>query len=573
MKPIIKKLWMLVAMLCVSISATAYDFEVDGIAYTITSLTDLTVSVDHLVNNDVTKIAIPESVAYKNKTLNVTSIKANAFNGNTSLSEISLPNTIVSIGSKAFMNDTSLVVINTPHSLSFIGSEAFSGCSSIATFYIPEGVKQIPYGTFYGCKALKNIELHTSINSIGEDAFCESGLQSITIPSSVVSLGKRAFAGTHLLEIYLHDGIKTIPSECFMGCSELQKISLSSNVISSSAFKNCIALQDIRLAVNLTTIGDRAFSDCIALQEITLPVSLTTIGDRAFDGCKNLKEIAIPSNVEKIEPSILWNCKNLETLKIGSGLNGLPVVLEKEFNYNSTTIDYSSLGSHYSRWWQDGSTSFVTYANSLYLSGVRKFIIEDSDEKFRLKGFYYNGTAMPPFANTDLEYYYVGRPLVDIKSWTSDDDIYADPYTVNIQQGTGRIKKLEIGGKCTSVPYFYQQIDTLKLGANITEFDLSNIYKEKLAKIECLSVTPPTCKNTFPTKVYTDAILCVPFGCKEAYANAPIWENFWNIYEVDSESGITEIFNDKDNVLYHVYNIAGVLIGESYSLEKNQTIA
>ena len=46
---------MLIAILCTSTSATAYDFEIDGIAYTITSLTDLTVCVDHLTK-DTSKI-------------------------------------------------------------------------------------------------------------------------------------------------------------------------------------------------------------------------------------------------------------------------------------------------------------------------------------------------------------------------------------------------------------------------------------------------------------------------------------------------------------------------------------
>ena len=537
---------MVVAMICASISAAAYDFEVDGIAYTITSLTDLTVSVDQLINKDVTKIAIPESVEYKNKTLKVTSIKDNAFKDNTVLSEISLPNTINSIGEKAFMNDSSLVSINTPHSLSYIGHEAFSGCSSITTFYIPEGVEQILYKTFYGCKALKSIELPTSINSIKGAAFCKSGLQSIAIPTSVVSLGDQAFAGTNLSEINLPDGIETIPSQCFKGCSELQKITFSSNVISSNAFENCIALQ-----------------------EITLPENLTTIGDRAFAGCENLKEIAIPSSVAKIEPSMLWDCQKLETLKIGSGLKGLPVYADHSYG-SIQSYNYSTLGSYYSARQNYKNGPYKTISDISYLGAVRKFIIDDCDEAFSLKGFYCNNTATPPFTNMDLDYYYVGRPLVDIKDWSSNTG--STGFTVKIKQGSGRIRKLEISGMCTSVPYFYQKIDTLKLGVNVQKFDLNNIYKEDIVKIECLSETPPTCTNTsynnFPTKVYTDAILCVPFGCKEAYAKADVWKNFWNIYEVDSESGVTEIFNDKDDILYNIYNISGILIGESYSLDK-----
>lgn len=55
MKPIIQKLGVLMAVLWVSVSAFAYDFEVDGIYYNITSLSNLEVEVTNecfsLINN------------------------------------------------------------------------------------------------------------------------------------------------------------------------------------------------------------------------------------------------------------------------------------------------------------------------------------------------------------------------------------------------------------------------------------------------------------------------------------------------------------------------------------------
>lgn len=72
----------LVVLACFSyLSASAYDFEADGLYFTITSLKDLTVSVDGAVNKDTDKIVIPQTVAYKNKSLTVTSVGDNAFKG------------------------------------------------------------------------------------------------------------------------------------------------------------------------------------------------------------------------------------------------------------------------------------------------------------------------------------------------------------------------------------------------------------------------------------------------------------------------------------------------------------
>lgn len=359
-------------------------------------------------------------------------------------------------------------------------------------------------------------------------------------------LGDGAFAGTPIESILLPNGIEVIPKNCFSGCLKLSQVSLSSSTISSEAFRNCSALQ-----------------------QISLPENLTTIGDRAFEGCTNLMEFSIPPEVISIEPTILWDCPNISKLTIGKSLKGLPVYANHDFS--SGGYSYQTLGGYYSY-----SPPLGMYGpwitDETYLQGVKEFVIEDSNTEFSIKGFQINSnTSTPPFANTDLDYYYVGRPLVDIKHWSSDTGLTG--FTPEIKQGTGRINKLEVNGNCTSVPYFYQKVDTLKLGANIKEFDLANIYKDDIVKIECLSETPPVVwarsNDNFPTKVYTDAILCVPFGCKQAYANAEIWKNFWNIVEAKVESGILDIIEDGSlKTYYQVYDLKGLLILKSDNLSE-----
>ena len=57
----------------------AYDIEVDGIYYNITSLTDLTAEVTKGDNGYSGDIIIPSTITYKSKTLTVTSIGDRAF--------------------------------------------------------------------------------------------------------------------------------------------------------------------------------------------------------------------------------------------------------------------------------------------------------------------------------------------------------------------------------------------------------------------------------------------------------------------------------------------------------------
>ena len=89
--------------------ASAYDFEVNGIYYTVTSKTGLTVEVtSYFVNYGVYSgsITIPNSVAYEGKTYSVTRIGEKAFYDCKELTSITLPNSVTSIGDRAFYGYT-----------------------------------------------------------------------------------------------------------------------------------------------------------------------------------------------------------------------------------------------------------------------------------------------------------------------------------------------------------------------------------------------------------------------------------------------------------------------------------
>ena len=90
-------------------SLHAYDFEVDGIYYNITSYTDYTVKVTYKSYSSYSyysdysgTIVIPNEVTYNYITYNVTSIGDYAFNGCTGLKSVTIPSSVTSIGSSAF---------------------------------------------------------------------------------------------------------------------------------------------------------------------------------------------------------------------------------------------------------------------------------------------------------------------------------------------------------------------------------------------------------------------------------------------------------------------------------------
>lgn len=138
MKTIKTTLFTIAVLLC-SISASAHDFEVDGIYYNVTSETDLTVAVTYQgmsynsYDDEYTgKIILPESVIYNGNTYSVTGIGYNAFSDCSSLTSITIPNSVTSIGSSAFQSCFGLASVTIGNSVTSIGAEAFSGCSKVS---------------------------------------------------------------------------------------------------------------------------------------------------------------------------------------------------------------------------------------------------------------------------------------------------------------------------------------------------------------------------------------------------------------------------------------------------------
>lgn len=75
-------------------------------------------------------------------------------------------------------------------------SQAFEGCTSLKEVTLPynERLATLPYRFFRGCSSLVKVVLPESITEIGAQAFYEcSSLPSITIPSSVTYIERISF--------------------------------------------------------------------------------------------------------------------------------------------------------------------------------------------------------------------------------------------------------------------------------------------------------------------------------------------------------------------------------------------
>ena len=102
-------------------------------------------------------IEIPSSISYKNNVYKVTSIGDYAFEYCSSLTSITIPDSVTIIGSDAFRGCSSLTSITIPDSVTIIGSYAFYGCSSLTSITIPDSVTIIGSYAFRGCSSLTSV--------------------------------------------------------------------------------------------------------------------------------------------------------------------------------------------------------------------------------------------------------------------------------------------------------------------------------------------------------------------------------------------------------------------------------
>lgn len=203
-----------------------------------------------------------------------------------------------------------------------IGEGAFSYCTSITSVTIPESVGSIGAEAFSGCSSLVSITLSDGLTSIGDGAFSDySSLEGVYITdltgwfgisfgnyyaSPLVYAKKLYLNGELVTDLVIPAGVVSIKNRALSYCSSLTSVTIPESVtsIGFAAFAACTGLTSVTIPKNVTRLDNYAFSACSSLTSVTIPESVTSIGDTAFYECTSLTSITYQGTQAQ------WNAVN-----------------------------------------------------------------------------------------------------------------------------------------------------------------------------------------------------------------------------------------------------------------------
>ena len=136
----------------VLLMAASAETGTDGLQYSYND-EDLTATVSRYTGT-ATEVVIPAEVTHEGKTYKVTAIGDEPFQGNSTLTSITIPEGVTEIAYYAFDGCTSLTNVTIPEGVTYIGNRAFLGCTSLKSVSLPASLT-VCNRAFYGLNLTK----------------------------------------------------------------------------------------------------------------------------------------------------------------------------------------------------------------------------------------------------------------------------------------------------------------------------------------------------------------------------------------------------------------------------------
>lgn len=381
------------------------------------------------------------------------------YNGNDAV--VNIPSEIngipvETIGNAAFQDNTTITSVTIPDSVTEIGSNAFADCTNLTSVNYKGDWSKLTIQS--GNPAVEDAAKDAANEQLFDFAFTPDNTAvivtrykgtaaDVTIPSRykgkpVTMIDHVAFHNSSVVtSVTIPDSVTAIPDYAFGFCSQLTNISIPNSVtfIGFSAFNSCTSLKSITLPSSLSTIQSYAFYNCGNLKTIRIPVSVTSIGNYAFDVCPSLMTVTYPgsktqwddditkgSNNDVLENHLI--CAKLEATFTADGTTfAQPQTIDRGEKF--TKPAEPSKENHTFAGWYNGDEKFDFDADTTKAPNVLNLVAKWDINKYTVQFVSDHGS----FADQTIEY---GKlietdklTIPEVEGYTFDDWYTDDTYT------------------------------------------------------------------------------------------------------------------------------------------------
>ncbi|WP_397444971.1 leucine-rich repeat protein [Polaribacter sp. R77954] len=569
---------LLLLAFCIFLGALqAQDFTINSVNYTVIDATNNYVTVARNAGF-AGNLTLPSTVDYTENgstiTYTVTKINAQAFQS-TSITSITIPNSVTVIGEQAFSYCSALTNISLPNSITTIPEQFLRGSKAIESIVIPNSVTSIEDTAFFECSKLKTITLSSILEDIGVYSFSETAIESIELPNTLTTLGSFAFIScTNLKSIVIPNSVTNIGNNTFQYCTSLSSISLPNTIVrtGSNTFEGT-AIKSIVLPASLTRIDNYAFKGCSELSAITLPESVNSLGIGAFENSSKLATINIPQNVTffntgvfrgtgftsftipehvtTINSGVLQNCKNLTSFTFPEHLLEVPqTILKGCSNLTNVTIPdhytnisngaFEACSSLQSIKLPSSLSSFGLDSSSFrYCSSLKEINIPESVT--RIPSYLFGSCTsleniiLPDNVSTINNNAFDGCTGLKNISFPKNLVTFQGQVFRNCSSLTDISLPLNVASLSNSVFEGCTNLKNVNLESNITNLG-NNTFKDctNLAKVTVNWQNPLAISATvFENVAIENVELKVPNSTASLYQNTAVWQDFGTFTEDD----------------------------------------